>query len=197
MFEITNTAAKLKTLTPRIDKSGEDDVSAVSLGLQIVGPNTLLDLLQPGLREALYKAVEDQEQLPGVEESTPLLRTQGIESVRLTACFDGWTVCIDRGIDADDPIKLGASRVDKFVVAPSEGGSVDLSFRVGTNDIDQAEAGWLFGRLSHDLWITLRAPDKADAVLDRVVSVKRSELDATDLFIGGDPGPGSEATVDA
>ena len=34
MFEITSpTEATLRTLTPRIEKHGDDDVSAVSLGL--------------------------------------------------------------------------------------------------------------------------------------------------------------------
>lgn len=53
MFELlTPIEATLRTLTPRTEKHGEDDVSAVSLGLTIRGPNTLLDYLSKGLRRA-------------------------------------------------------------------------------------------------------------------------------------------------
>lgn len=162
-FELlTTTAATLKTLTPRTEKHGDDDVSAVSLGLSITGPNTLLDLLQPGLRDALYRAVDDQEQLPGVEPATPLLRSAGIESVKLTPKFEGWTLRIDARADEDDPIVLGSCKCDKFVVEPKQGGSIELTFRVGTSDIDESEAGWLFGHLSQELWITLTAPPKTE-----------------------------------
>lgn len=163
MFEITpQTAATLKTLTPRTEKHGEDDVSAVSLGLSITGPNTLLDALQPGLRDALYKAKDDEPLLPGIEATTPLLRSAGIESLKLTPKFEGWTLRIDARADEDDPIVLGACKVDKFVVVPKQGGSIELTFRVGTSDIDESEAGWLFGHLSQELWITLTAPPKTE-----------------------------------
>lgn len=67
-FEIlTPTDATLTSVTPRTEKHGDDDVFAISLGLKVTAPNTLLDTLAPGLRDSLYKAVEGQEQLPGAE----------------------------------------------------------------------------------------------------------------------------------
>lgn len=176
MFEITSpTEATLRTLTPRIEKHGDDDVSAVSLGLTIVGPNTMLDVLVPGLREMLYKPVEGQEQLPGVEPATPLLRANGIEAVSLSACLEGWTLKIDRGIDESDPIALGGSKVDAFSVVPREGGSVDFRFRVGSSDINEDEAGWLFGHLKQSISITLHAPANKPAAIDG--SAEAFELD--------------------
>lgn len=187
MFELlTPIEATLRTLTPRTEKHGEDDVSAVSLGLTIRGPNTLLDYLSKGLRETLYKPVEDQEQLPGVEPSTPLLRVRGIESVRLDACFEGWTLKIDRGIDQSNPIALGGAKVDAFAVEPSEGGTIDLLFRVGSSDIDEDEAGWLFGHLKQSIWITLHAPEeKPEAIDGSVEAFRHDHPDATDLFAAG------------
>ena len=167
MFQIESpTTATLKTLTPRTETHGDEKVSAMSFGLKITGPNTMLDILQPGLRDALYKAVDGQEQLPNVEPSTPLLRTNGIESVKLKACFEGWTLKIDAGIDESDPIAFGGCKVDAFAVTPSEGGSIDLHFRVGTSDLDQEEAGWLFGHLQQDIEITLHAPQPKPEAID-------------------------------
>lgn len=71
MFQIdTPTPATLKSLTPRTETHGDQEVSAMSFGLKITGPNTMLDALQPGRRDALYRAVEGQDQLPGVEPPT-------------------------------------------------------------------------------------------------------------------------------
>lgn len=189
MFELTTpTEATLRTMTPRTEKHGDDEVSAVSLGLTIVGPNTLLDLLQPGVRTMLYMPVPDQEDLPGVEPATPLLRAKGVECLHLSACFEGWTMNIDAGIDVDEPIVLGGCKVDKWVVFPREGGSIDLTFRVGTSDIDESEAGWLFGKLKQSLSITLHAPKQQEAAIDGTVSAFDAdhpgddERDAGELF---------------
>ena len=194
-FEIlTPIAAKLNTVTPRVEKHGEDNVSAVSIGLSITGPNTILDHLDGGkLRNALYMAVPDQEQLPGVEPSTPLLRARGIEEVKCTGAVEGWTVEIEHGIDDASAIVLGAAKVDKFRVKPMEGGSVVLLFRVGTSDISEHEAGVLFGKLGQEVMLTLRAPVKADGpVIDGTTghpgladSQAAHGDDATDLFAAG------------
>lgn len=157
--------ATLKSVTPRTEKHGEDDVLALSMGLAITGPNTLLDKAFPGLRQSIYMAVEGQPQLPGVEEATPKLRTKLMELVQLSAKYEGWTLTVDHGIDEDDPIALGGCRIDKFRVRPMEGGSVELLFRIGSNDIDSEEAGQLFGKLHQTISIRLKAPEKpADAI---------------------------------
>ena len=166
MFSLTTTEVKLATMTPRTEKHGDEDVSAVSLGLRLTAANTLLDALDPNLRMAIYAPVEGQDQLPGVEPSTPVLRPRMVESLKLSCCFEGWTVAIDRGIDEDDPIKLGGAKVDKFVVVPHEGGSVDIAFRVGSSDIDETEAGWLFGHLGQPIVVSITPPEKAPDAID-------------------------------
>ncbi len=193
MFELTTaTEALLKTFTPRTEKHGDDEVSAASLGLKITGPNTLLDIVQPGVRDMLYKAAESQDQLPGVDPHTPLLRAKGVETVKLAACFEGWTLKIDHGLDGGDPFVIGSSKVDKFVVTPHEGGSVEIDFRVGSSDIDETEAGWLYGHQKHDITITLHAPVKpADAIDGTTEAFERDhpEASAADLFAAEHGGP--------
>lgn len=163
---LTSTAAKLTSLIPRIEKHGEDNVPAISLGLVITGPNTLLDALQPGLREALYKAAEGQEALPGVEVPTPLLRTRAMERIKLRLpAMEGWELIVEHGIDEDSAIDLHACKVDAFQVEPFEGGSVELKFRVGTSDVDETYAGRLAMKLGQEVQIQLRAPQpKAKAI---------------------------------
>lgn len=187
-FELTPTAATLTSVTPRTEVHGDDRVFAISLGIKITGPNTLLDKLAPALRATLYKPVEDQDLLPGIEESTPLLRCRNIEQLTIAAAFEGWTLTVDHGIDESDPITLGGCKVDKFKVCPKEGGSVDLLFRVGSSDIDATEAGLLCSHLSQEISITLTAPARAEASIDGSVEAFQRDhpdaggQDAGDIF---------------
>lgn len=194
-FEIQNQTAKIASITTRIEKHGDEDVPAVSLGLRITGPNTLLDLMQPGLREVLYKAVDDQEALPGVDAPTPLLRTRCIEKfpVKMPDMV-GWQLVIENGIDDESAIDLHDCKVDKFVAEPFEGGSCEISFRVGTSDIDEAYAGRLAMKLGREVPISLVAPQaKPDAIDGTVAAFEADhpgEPDAGDLFAeehGGGP----------
>lgn len=163
-FQLTTpTAALLNSVTPRKEIHGDEPVSAISLGLSITGANTLLDHLDGGkLRNALYMAVPDQEPLPGVEPSTPLLRARGIEEVKCAGTLEGWTLTVENGIDDSSAIVLGGAKIDKFRVKPVEGGSVTLLFRVGTSDISEDEAGALFGRLGQEIMIRIAAPTVAE-----------------------------------
>lgn len=186
-FEIlTPTDAKLRSVTPRTEKHGDDDVFAISLGLSITGPNTMLDALSPTLRHALYMAVPGQDPLPGVEPATPLLRCKVMQEVKLgPSAFEGWTLAVDHGIDESEPITLGGCKVDKFVVLPSEGGTVELRFRIGSSDIDATEAGLLCSHLGQVVSFTLKAPEarKPETVIDGTgAEFKKDHPDAGDLF---------------
>jgi hypothetical protein len=51
-------------------------------------------------------------------------------------------------------------------VVPHEGGSIDLSFSVGSNDIDATEAGLLCSHLSQEIVVTLTAPVAKEPAID-------------------------------
>jgi hypothetical protein len=159
MFEITQpTAALLVSVTNRSEKHGDEDVPAVSLGLKITGANTLLDLLSKDLRTALYHAPRNKT-VEGVDELAPTLRTKCIEHVALNlGPFDGWTLNVDHGIDEGDPVTFGGCKVDKLRVMPIEGGSVELSMRIGTSDISAESLGIIGMQIGHEISITLLAP---------------------------------------
>jgi len=83
MFELTEFTEARVSVQNRTEKHGDEDVPAVTLGFEIVAANTMLDVIDVGLRHALYKAVEGQDQLPGIEPSTPALRSNVIDTVKL------------------------------------------------------------------------------------------------------------------
>lgn len=195
MFQIeTFTYDRLASITSRVEKHGDDDKPAVSMRLEIEAPNTLLDVIDPSIRHALYKAVDDQDQLPGVEPATPVLRCNSFDKHALTTAHEGWTLAIDYGIDQQDPMQFGGCKVDKFHVEAKQGGSIVLSFRVGTSDIDADKGGKLLMHNGDDIAITLKAPEKKSEAIDGTTAAferdhpgasageGNGEGDATDLF---------------
>lgn len=168
MFAIASpTIAKLNSLTPRIERHGDESVPAVSLGLSITGPNTLLDLFSDSLRHTLYKPKDDTPALPGIDIPTPLLRTRGLERIKLkVGDMVGYRLTIENGIDSDSDIDLHDCKVDKWNLEPFEGGSIELSLRIGTSDLDETYAGRLAMKLGQEVSITLTPPEKQPDVID-------------------------------
>ena len=175
MFELAeSTDALLDHVTLRNERHGKEKVRAVTLRFKITGPNTLLDLLSPTLRHALYMRDDAQEVLPGVEPPTPLLRSKDITTVPVPQkLVEGATVHIEHGIDDDNEICLGGSKVDGFSIEAHDGGTVDLSLRVSSSDVSREEIG-----LIADKW----TPNHM-AQLQRVyTTITQDGIPATEFF---------------
>ena len=187
MFEITEFAeVTLASVTNRIEKRGDEDVPAVSLSLVFTAENTLLDLIDPGLRHALFKANPDAEpELPEMEQTTPVLRCNSIEKLTLTTRHDGWRLAMDQGIDESTPLEFGGCKVDKVTVDAHQGGSVTIKMRVGTSDVDAERLGKLAVNNGQSVWIKLLKPLKAADVFDGTVGhpgAAEGQASAADLF---------------
>lgn len=166
MFQITETTeAHVASVANRTEKHDDDDVPAVRLTLQIEAANTLLDCIDPSIRQALYKAVEGQDQLPGVEPTTPVLRCNSFGTIELDRTHEGWTLEIDQGIDEAEPMTFTGCKVDKFRVEAKQGGSVVLRLRIGTSDVDADRLGALAMHNGQSIFMRLIAPKpKAEAI---------------------------------
>ena len=168
MFQIPEmTEARVASITNRVEKHGDAEKPAVSLGLEIEAANTILDQIDPKIREALFKPKPDAEpELPGVEQSTPVLRCNSIDRVTLPTKHEGWTLAVDDNIDAEDPMRFGGVKVDKLSVEPKQGGTIVLRMRLGTSDIDAERLGWLGMHNGELIWITLMPPEKQPEAID-------------------------------
>lgn len=196
MFQLTSfIQATITSVTPRTEAHGDDRVPAVTIGLKIEAANTMLDEIDPQIRHALYKAVDGQVELDGVEPTTPVLRCNSFDSIALTTAHEGWTLLVDDSIDEEDPMEFGGCKIDKFRVDAKQGGSILLSFRCGTSDVDAERLGALGMHNGRDIWIKLLAPKKQPPVIDGTAEAfKKDHPDATDLFTGTeDPKPEGDA----
>jgi len=193
MFQILEfTEATLATLTNRIEKHGDDEKPAVSLGIEIETANTVLDSIDPTLRHALFKPKDEQQDAIEGLESTPVLRCNSIDRVTLPTKHEGWTLQVDDGIDDTDPMTFGGCKVDKFSVEPRQGGSITLRLRIGTSDLDAQRSGMLGMHVGQSIWIQLRKPEKApeQPVIDGTTAAFEADHpDAGDLFAAQHGGP--------
>lgn len=167
-FELAeSTAVTITNANPRRELHGEEKVRAIDISFTLTGENTLLDLLEPGLREHHYfnKAVKDgQEALPGVLIPLPNLRhpllPTSFEYARKQR-WRGYRFIWDWGIegarvDFSDAVLTGL-HYDLF-----EGGSVTIKGKVQYNG-DELLDNDLFGELSGlaaegEIYIKLLAP---------------------------------------
>lgn len=195
MFQILHmTEAHVASVTNRVEKHGDEDKPAVSLGLELTASNTLLDLIDPKIRTALYTAVEGQEDLPGVETSTPLLRCHSFDRHTLATSHEGWTLAVDDGADETTPMVFGGAKVDKFVVEAKQGGTIVLRFRVGTSDVDAEKLGKLAMHNGGLIWVTLTAPVRQPDAADASRAAPDLPPSAEDLFsAGADAGEAGDA----
>jgi len=201
VFQITEpTEAKLTSVTPRTEMHGDDEVPAVSISVEIECANTLLDLIDPQIRHALYKAKPDEEpELPGVEASTPVLRCNSIDRVKLTTAHEGWALQIFHSIDeATPPWAFGGTKVDNLSVEAKQGGTVVLRLRCGTSDVDEARMGWLCVHKGQDITLALLAPSPGAEPRASEGAAEEREPEAGDMFAethGQAPGDSDSARV--
>lgn len=184
-FELTDfTEAHLASFTKRVEKHGDQDQQAITMGLEITLANFELDKIDAALRESLYKAKDDaQEEMPGVPRATPILRCNSIDRVVLPTKHDGWSLHVDDGIDDTDPMKFGGVKLSKFSVEPKQGGSVVLRLNVGTADIDAERLGKLGMLHGESIWVKILAPEvKPDAIDGSTKAFQADHPDAGDLF---------------
>lgn len=199
MFQLHEmTEAHVASVTNRVEKHGEEDKPAVSIAVEITAANTLLDLIDPKIRHSLYQAVEGQEQLPGIEPATPVLRCNSFERHTLPTKYEGWTLAVDDGIDGTEPMVFGGVKADKFSVEAKQGGSIVLRLRLGTSDVDADKLGKLAMHNGQSIWITLTAPKPAEDAIDGTTAAFEAdhqaggdERDAADLF-AEQHGPGDD-----
>lgn len=167
-FELAeSTAVTITNANPRRELHGEEKVRAIDISFTLTGENTLLDLLEPGLREHHYcnkAATAGQVELPGVLIPLPNLRHPLLPNKYTFAHKQKW-----RGYRFIWDYGLNDAHVD-FVDAVlkgleyeiHEGGSVTIRGTVEFNG-DELNDNVLYGELSglaseEEVYIKLLAP---------------------------------------
>lgn len=182
---------------------GPDPVQAMDLMMAIDMPNTLLDSIVPGLREALYhnaSAETGQEEIEGVEATLPNLRFPRLNGGKFALDekkdkLAGYELFIEYGLgDERSNMVFDCCKVTKRAFETKEGGTVHFSWHVQYNGdrLDQETCGKL-ALLEQDL-IAIRLippvvaqvePDEEDLENPFPVDAdEEKQLTAEELFAG-------------
>jgi hypothetical protein len=196
-----DTECELTTFVGRTQKSGPDDVPAVSFRLALASvSNEMLDLFSPTMRLTVYAPVEGQETLPGVPLTTPILRSKDLKHWAPETRLEGWKLIVARGITDEGALQMSTCKIDDFRFDFLDGGHMDVDFRVSTADVDEAGAGMLWGRQKRKVFVTITAPElppKSDTIDGTVAAFERDHpprelFDEAGDDQGDDDGPDGE-----
>lgn len=160
-FALDQTDATLTSLTPRVEKHGDDEVQAITLGISITAGNAILSAIDERLAAMLYAADEDQEPLPGITPALTVLRCPSIKSLDIDFVGEGYRCHISHGIDDDGTITMGGCKIKSLRVSPMPGGSVELSLKINTSDIAEQDVGLLWSKLGGPIVVEATPPSLA------------------------------------
>lgn len=153
-FELPNvTQVTVTNANVRRELHGEEHVRSVDLSMKIQGENTLLDLIEKGLREHHYcnKALQaGQEVLPDVIIPLPNLRHPHLENKQRYGGkqkLRGYRFVLDYGLGGDSGLDFSDCVLTGIWYELSEGGSVEIGWTVQYNG-DELGDDETYGRLA-------------------------------------------------
>lgn len=163
MFQFpTPTAVTLDHVNLRAEKHGDESAAAIDLKFTREAGNDILDLFHPKLRESLYfrsAETEAQGDIEGVPKVLPNLLFSRLQPLAWELEHTGAKVVIDYGLGDDSNVELHDCKLNAFRIAPKEGGTVAVTFRVQTSTIPDGALDKLSGLLQRETQITLTLPE--------------------------------------
>ena len=164
MFHTDREPAELQALTTYSEKHGDERESGLALKLSLTMPNTVLDLFDPQLRPAFYRAndtISAQTDEPQADTPTPVLRFSALAGLRWTKQIVGAVVEIgSEDLLGECQVRVTEATVDNFAFNLLEGGSVETTLRVKCKP-DPEDVGALYERLRKTVLVTIRPPEHA------------------------------------
>lgn len=155
MFSLENQSVKLSSVNPRAEIHGDKKVPACDLKFEYAADNSELAHFAPDLRNALYKAPDDQADLIDPERLS-VLKYSKMGAFKWDLAGKGYTLIVEYGIGGPSNIELSAD-IDGFKLLPQNGGTVIVVFRAIVHP-DEVAFGKLCSLVMQDVTLTLKAP---------------------------------------
>jgi hypothetical protein len=170
-FELESmTRMRLVSVNPRRELHGKEHVPAVDLKLRVELPNGGLSMFDGHLLSAMYyrsaaASANPQPGLEGVEpvSELPNRRFPDLGPLKWEREQAGYEMTIAHGINENSAIELEGCLVNSFVIDPKEGGTVEVTFRVQCDKIDESALGKLCVLIDSDIEAALIGPEAFDS----------------------------------
>jgi hypothetical protein len=166
-FAIENDEVRLAHLNVRMERHGEEEVTAIDLKLQWQTGTDALLLFHPDLRRSLYFAPDTKQR--AVEGVDPVMSRlfPNLAALKWKDEAAPMKLTIHHGLGGKSDLVLNDCSVDKFSIEALEGGTVDITLRVQAVCEDEKILGKLALLLHRDMPVTL-TPSSSVAPGDEV-----------------------------
>jgi hypothetical protein len=133
--------ASITNVNVRREKHGKEGKLGLDISLSLQTGNATLDLIQKGLKEALYKKADKGQQMDLVEGANGLvaLKFPHLEPIKLDIEYTGFEVILHGNLDATEgETPLVDVKLKDFTIKPIEGGSALITFKAQLQaDLDE------------------------------------------------------------
>ena len=162
MFGLDKHDCSIGNVNQRIERHGDERALAADIKFSTTAGNVILDSLEKGLKEALFRKPNrgEQQDIPGIGQALTAVKFPNLEPQRLSHEFSGYELTIDGMLEASEPIFLADVKLKKFVIEPLEGGSVGLTFTASANVEPSDLAELSEALIREDVRVTLTPPAK-------------------------------------
>lgn len=177
MFQLDQHEASLKSVNQRIQKHGKERVLAADVVVAVNAPNTILETIEKGLRQSLFRKPgkndqmdfdhEQKAQAAQITDQLVQVKHPGLAPVTVSHKFPGYELVIEDVFEesAVESIVLVDLTLKDLTVKPIEGGSVEITFKVQT-EITSKELAELSDALVREAARITLTPPSAQAQHD-------------------------------
>ena len=133
--------AKITHASIRREKHGKEGKLGLDISFQILTQSATLDMLQKGLKAALFRKAVKDEQIDAFEAQDGLvaLKFPHLEPIKLDLEYSGFEVILHGNLDATEgETPLIDVKLKDFTIKPIEGGSAQITFKAQLQaDLDE------------------------------------------------------------
>lgn len=164
MLQLEDHEVDMSNVNLRKEKHGDERKLGVDITIKFHAANRILDELESGLRESLFRPAGKGEQIDLVEGADGLVAVKfpRIGGLSWDEEFPGYELEIAGGLGLSEPLVLVDVTLKKFKFDPLEGGSVAITFSAVFHP-DAEEAGTLCSLIQDEVDLTLVPPSKQEA----------------------------------
>jgi hypothetical protein len=167
MFSLNNQLCKIVSVTNVSEKHGKERKPALSIGLFLVGPQSLLDDFDTALVPMIWRRPQPTPgELPMEHDQLTELRFPFMRNFAWDRKYAGYLLRFHIGASGADDVLLAECGLKDIRFVAQEGGSVGVGFKVTAHPNNEVDHGRIATRLQQEIFIDLTPPDHMPTLFD-------------------------------
>lgn len=162
MFQLEQHHAVIGNVNFRKENHGDEKVAAVDIKFETKSSSTLLDSIDPELRNRFFKKPGrgEQQTLPIDGNDLTALAMPMLGEQKIGHEFECYEVELEGLLDHVDPVFFADAKIKKLSFTPIEGGSIEMSLTISTRIEDDDDAPLLAAWRRGECRLSLTPPSR-------------------------------------